>query len=102
MSDVRCASCGEPWDTWHLREDAIWETELPKTVKKGFDGKLTEDIRKAFKAVGWEFGLTLYNIRHCPGCPKGSEPKNSPMADAIEEVFGEDEDGIVTELEDLQ
>ena len=26
--DVHCSSCGEPWDVYHLRHDAIFETDL--------------------------------------------------------------------------
>lgn len=25
--DIKCATCGEPWDTHHLRHDEIFETE---------------------------------------------------------------------------
>ena len=26
--DVHCSSCGEPWDVYHLRHEAIFETDL--------------------------------------------------------------------------
>jgi hypothetical protein len=26
MMDVHCATCGEPWDTYHIRHDAVYET----------------------------------------------------------------------------
>jgi len=26
--DVHCSTCGEPWDVYHLRHDAIFETDL--------------------------------------------------------------------------
>ena len=26
LSDVTCATCGEPWDTYHLRHDEVHET----------------------------------------------------------------------------
>lgn len=25
--DVTCAQCGEPWDTYHMRHDEVYETE---------------------------------------------------------------------------
>lgn len=29
MADIKCAICGEPWDSWHVRHDMIpWESEL--------------------------------------------------------------------------
>jgi hypothetical protein len=29
--DVHCSSCGEPWDVYHLRHEAIFETALDHT-----------------------------------------------------------------------
>ena len=28
--DVHCSTCGEPWDVYHLRHDAIYETGLSR------------------------------------------------------------------------
>jgi hypothetical protein len=28
IMDVHCTTCGEPWDVYHLRHDAIYETDL--------------------------------------------------------------------------
>jgi hypothetical protein len=29
--DIKCASCGEPWDTYHLRHDEVHETDAGQT-----------------------------------------------------------------------
>src|SRR6266540_3927582 len=28
VMDVHCSTCGEPWDVYHLRHEAIFETDL--------------------------------------------------------------------------
>ena len=32
--DVHCTTCGEPWDVYHLRQDAIYETDLSHAEAK--------------------------------------------------------------------
>ena len=32
--DVLCTTCGEPWDVYHLRHDAIHETDLDHAEAK--------------------------------------------------------------------
>ena len=44
--DVHCSTCGEPWDTYHLWHDAIWDTglsegEIREWEKIGFDVKIS-------------------------------------------------------------
>lgn len=34
--DVHCSTCGEPWDTYHLRHDAIFETDLSHAEAKAW------------------------------------------------------------------
>lgn len=29
--DVHCSACGEPWDSWHILTDAIYDTALTRT-----------------------------------------------------------------------
>ena len=76
--DVHCLNCGEPWDTYHLRHDAIYDAiadgglwpditiamldadDLRQKVRERFkDQKLTDEIREAFRAVKWEFGASI-------------------------------------------
>ena len=109
--DTFCTNCGEPWDTYHLRHDEIDETGLPKEIKESFKGTssdLTEEVRVAFRAAGWEFGSNVLVIKRCPGCPK--EPTETQRAEAannlnrieaVAEIFGDDLDGLESELEEL-
>ena len=36
--DVHCTTCGEPWDVYHLRHDAIYETDLSHAEAKAWTG----------------------------------------------------------------
>lgn len=107
--DVHCSTCEEPWDVYHLWHDAIFETglsaeevetwrSLPRTQK------LTDHYRNGFRAAGYEFGRTIINIVHCPCCPKGAEPNKDRVRTkaALEELFGNDEDGLAATFEDYR
>ena len=104
--DVRCTNCGEPWDQHHLRHDEIWETDLPESVKEKWDGKLTPKVLKAFEANGWKFLGSLYAIQQCPGCkdqkPTKASKARAEMASVLADVLGDDADGLVSELSDLE
>lgn len=99
--DVICANCAEPWDTYHLRNDEVHETDAgtqmihdqldaeefekkhrfspppadmcfrPSYTGEAWHGKLTPFWREQFDRRGWEFGESLYTVLHCPCCPKG-------------------------------
>ena len=89
-----------------MRHDAIWETDLPDKVKKDWDGKLTPMIEAAFERDGWKFiGHNVYAICRCPACkdkPETKESKNrTAMRQALVEVLGDDPDGLISELNDL-
>jgi hypothetical protein len=106
--DVHCSSCGEPWDVYHLRHDAIFETDLDQGEAEVWRGlSLTERLfsryREKFKAVGYEFGASMFNIIHCPGCPKGAtpDPEKAAIKAALVEILGDDEDGIAATMEDF-
>ena len=34
--DVHCSTCGEPWDTYHLWHDAVFETGLSHEEAKAW------------------------------------------------------------------
>ncbi len=77
--DVTCSTCGEPWDTYHLRHDAIWDTSLGENEIQFWnslsdDKRLGASLREAFRLAGWEFGNTVVNVIRCPVCPKGASP----------------------------
>jgi hypothetical protein len=122
MADVYCHNCGEPWDTYGLRHEIVWETDLPKQVQEHFNGKLPTNpnsrTHNAFRNAGWEFGSTVFNIKRCPCCRANAAERNqdndeygilrarimrdrSLHADVIEEMLGDDLDAIQIEIEDL-
>lgn len=107
--DVHCTTCGEPWDTYHLWQDAVFETELSQEEAEAWLSlpraqKLTERYRKEFKAVGYEFGASVINVIRCPGCPKDAKPNQDRLQTkaALEELLGDDEDGLAAIFEDFR
>ena len=106
--DVHCTTCGEPWDVYHLRHDAIFETDLSHAEAKAWTGlspnlKLSDRYREKFKAIGYEFGGSVLNVMRCPACPKDGkpDPDRAAMKAGIVELLGNDEDGIAATMEDF-
>ena len=107
--DVHCTTCGEPWDVYHLWHDAIYETglteeqvEIWKSLPHG--EKLNCCYREQFRAAGWEFGRGVINVVRCPACPKEAKPDTERLQTkaALEQMFGEDEDGLASTFEDFR
>lgn len=106
--DVHCSTCGEPWDVYHLWHDAIFETDLSHEEAEAWRTlslalRLSPRYREKFRAAGYEFGASVYDVRRCPACPKDAEPdpEKSALKSAVVELLGEDEDGIAATLEDF-
>jgi hypothetical protein len=74
-------------------------------VKK-WQGKLTPKFRKLFTAAGWKFGSSIYAVLRCPACK--SHGAREDAADRREivamaaEILGDDEDGLVSFLEEME
>jgi len=107
--DVHCSTCGEPWDVYHLRHDAIFEIGLIEEEAEAWQHlpakqRLSPNYREKFKAAGWEFGETVINIVRCPCCPKGGKANEERLQtkSALEELFGDDEDGLAATFEDYR
>ena len=107
--DVHCTSCGEPWDVYHLRHDAVFETDLTADEAEAWrtlpsDQRLSPRYRERFKAARWEFGRTVINVVRCPACPSGAEPNPNRKATkaALEALFNGDEDGLAATFEDYR
>jgi hypothetical protein len=104
--DVRCTTCGEPWDVHHLWHDAVFEAlaheqaeawqHLPRAEK------LNAQYRAEFRSAGWEFGNSVIDVIRCPCCPKDAKPNPDRLAtkQALEELLGDDEDGLAATFED--
>lgn len=106
--DVHCTTCGEPWDTYHLRFDAIYETGIDTAEAKAWTQlspkmRLSDRYREKFRAIGFEFGGSVLSVLRCPGCPKGAkpDPDRAALKAGIVEIMGDDEDGIAAAMEDL-
>lgn len=107
--DVHCSTCNEPWDTDHIRFDAIHETDLSQAEAKSWielpsSQKLSERYRKKFQAAGWEFGSTVLNVIRCPCCPEDAvaDPETLAVKAALEDLLRDDEDALATTFEDHQ
>jgi hypothetical protein len=107
--DVHCSTCNEPWDVYHLSHDAIFETGLSVEEAEAWrslptNQKLSTRYREEFRAAGWEFGQSVINIIRCPGCPKEAKPNQERILTkaALEELMGDDEDGLAATFEDYR
>ena len=105
--DVHCSTCREPWDTYHLWHDAVFETGLSHEEAKAwcslpYAQKLSGRYRKEFRAAGYEFGSGVINVVRCPACPKDAKPDPDSVATkaALEELLGDDEDALAATFED--
>jgi hypothetical protein len=58
---IYCNNCD-----W-LYEDLINRITKEADIKK-FDGQLNQFLREAFAKLGWEFGVTAFDIKKCPNC----------------------------------
>jgi hypothetical protein len=106
--DVHCTTCSEPWDVYHLRHDAIFETDLDHAEAKAWRElspqlRLSQRYRERFKAAGYEFGASVINVVCCPACPKDAkpDPDKAALKAGIVEILGDDEDGIAATMEDF-
>ena len=107
--DVHCFTCGEPWDTYHLWHDAVFETGLSAAEVQEWRAlprplKLSARYRLEFQDAGWRFGQTIINVMRCPCCPKDATPNPDKLETkaALEKLFGDDEDGLASTFEDYR
>jgi hypothetical protein len=105
--DVHCTTCGEPWDTYHLSHDAIWETGLSEAEIRVWERlpqteKLAAKWRREFEAARYVFGRTVINVIRCPACPNGAQPDSGKMQlkAELENLLAGDEDGLAATYED--
>jgi hypothetical protein len=107
--DVHCTTCEEPWDVYHLWQDAIFETGLSMEEAEAWRSlprskKLSKRYRDEFRLAGWEFGQGVINVIHCPCCPKDAKPNPDRLQTkaALEDLMGDDEDGLAATYEDYR
>lgn len=92
MPDVRCLTCGEPWDT--------------DFVLHMMDGEFrpSPELRAHVQEDGWEFGSTAFCILHCEACKSFDLVQDTAMRAAVEmaeSMFPEDPEGLAAELGEL-
>ncbi len=107
--DVHCSTCGEPWDVYHLWQDAVFEMDLSQEEAEAWcrlprAQKLTDSYREKFRTAGWEFGQGVINVIRCPSCPKDTKPDTDRVHTkaALEDLLGYDEDGLAATFEDYR
>ena len=106
--DVHCTTCGEPWDTDHLRHDAIYETDLAHEEAQAWGKcspkeRLSRRFREKFREAGYEFGPSILVVMRCPCCPKGAkpDPDKAALKTELAGLLGDDEDVLAATLEDF-
>lgn len=114
MSDVYCANCGEPWDTYHLRHDEPYE-HIPSAP--GLEPSYLKDIastgrvpnvawiRESYTRAGWVLaGWSVFAVLRCSSCrdnaPVPDSAERAARAVAVVSVLGNDADGIAASLEE--
>lgn len=107
--DVFCSTCREPWDVYGLMHEEIYNTDLTEAEAKSWtelppEQKLNDRYREKFRAESWEFGRSVINVIRCPCCPKDAKPdlENQAIRAALEDVLGNDEDGLAATFEDYE
>lgn len=106
--DVHCSSCGEPWDVYHLRHDAIFETDLNHAEAEAWrelspTDRISRRYRDRFEAAGYQFGASILDMMRCPCCPKDArpDPDKAALKAGLVEILGDDEDAIAATMEDF-
>jgi hypothetical protein len=106
--DVHCSSCGESWDVYHLRHDAVFETDLDHAEAEAWRDlspadRLSRRYRDKLKAAGYQFGASILDVMRCPCCPKDAkpDPDKAALKAGLVEILGDDEDAIAATMEDF-
>ena len=114
--DTLCR-CGEPWDWRYIRDEVLEDQALYERMEKSggyvgereFGGGVVELTGLEIKnhelgELGecWQFKPGPYPIQ-CPCCfGKDVEPDpNSDIVEAMQDLLGDDIDGLMAELEDM-
>jgi len=107
--DIQCPSCGEPWDTYHMRYDEPYEWGEARHVTKDFVDAGSrfsgpdDPMCKAAQASGWQFASnSILSFTSCPSCKGRSVLADALVRKAIvaiaAEINGDDDDGLAADL----
>ena len=111
---MTCGTCKEPWDTYHLRHDAVWDAmnHLPvgmESLVKDYSERGAGPaiwipmVRDAMKKAGWRFAGSLLAVIRCPSCDDAqpTDRAGAELRGAAAELLGDDEDALASILEDM-
>lgn len=107
--DIECPTCGEPWDTYHMRYDEPYDWGEPNYLTKDFVDAGSrfsgpdDPMRKAAQASGWQFASnSILSFTACPCCKGRPALDEAPVRKAIvsiaAEMNGDDDDGLAADL----
>jgi hypothetical protein len=65
--------------------------------------RLGPPYREMFKAAGWQFDASIFDVMRCPCCPKDAkpDPDKAALNAGLVEILGDDENGITATMEDF-
>lgn len=108
--DVTCPTCGEPYDTYHMKFDEIYETALPQNIQNDLHEKgtpLYPWVKVELEKLGWRFSsgaTSVLSFVRCPCCPKDAETDKDKALKmkVLSDLLGDDEDGLASMIEDME
>lgn len=114
--DIKCATCQEPWEHYHLLHDLPWdawdgEDDSPshlaiKRFKESEKTSIPPLLRTLLEEEGWKFGRTIVCVLECGCCGYGGRnDKQIEIRKGIrleaEELLGSDLDGLISTLSSI-
>ena len=114
--DIKCATCQEPWEDYHMIHDEPWEvwdgvegSSSHLLVKKFLESDrstIPKMLRDDLAEKGWKFGRSIVTILRCPCCGDagdvgGDVELRKGLRLAAEDLMGDDVDGLISTLEDI-
>lgn len=106
--DIECPTCGEPWDSYHMRHDEPHEWglsrgELREFLEAGRFAGPNDPVRKAAEVAGWEFATdSVFSFMRCPCCVKRTPLRDvlarKEKAAVLADLLDGDDDGLISML----
>jgi len=87
MADIYCISCGEPWDTYTLHEEA--ETRGGEGDRRRYE-KILRDVTRDFRRRGCA-ALPAIGGTSCQPAESPAMQRTADVAAAVYEMLGDEE-----------
>lgn len=99
MADIYCASCGEPWDTYTLHEEA--EARQSEGDRRLYE-RILREVTRDFRRHGCA-GLSAIGGRPCQPAETPAMQRTADVAAAVYEMLGDEEilDAAAFTIEDF-